>query len=98
MFASPREHLTVLPAVLAPAKEPTVTVPSIRLAVEPRSRAHPLRVVIRPSALALGIAALLLLPHPLRLQPVSLHDPNQESSRRSRSCSAGATLRRGPPT
>ena len=82
MFASLASTLTVLPAVLAlGAKEPTVAVPSMPSWLSNLDRV-PVRWawLIRPSALALGVAAVLLLPRiHFDYNPVSLHDPNQES-------------------
>src|SRR6185503_14464678 len=82
MFASLASTLTVLPAVLAlGAKEPTVAVPSMPAWLSNLDRV-PVRFawLIRPSSLALGIAAVLLLPRiHFDYNPVRLHDPNQES-------------------
>jgi hopanoid biosynthesis associated RND transporter like protein HpnN len=82
MFASLASTLTVLPAVLAlGAKEPPVTTPSMPAWLSNLDRV-PIRFawLIRPSSLALGIAAVLLLPRiHFDYNPVKLHDPNQES-------------------
>ena len=82
MFASLASTLTVLPAVLAlGAKEPLVAVPTMPPWLGRLDRV-PLRLawLIRPAALALGLAALFLLPHiHFDYNPVRMHDPNQES-------------------
>jgi predicted exporter len=90
MFASLASTLTVLPAVLALGEGAAVTAPSMPAWLSNLDRVpRPLRVA-HPAVVARarrrgGAAAAA---HPLRLQPVSLHDPNQESVARSRSCSA----------
>jgi hopanoid biosynthesis associated RND transporter like protein HpnN len=82
MFASLASTLTVLPAVLALGPtEPTVTVPGMPPWLARLDRL-PLRLagIIRPTSLALGVGALLLLSRiHFDYNPVRLHDPNQES-------------------
>jgi hypothetical protein len=82
MFASLAATLTVLPAILAVGNpEPRVAAAVLPPWLERLDRV-PLRFawLIRPTALAVGIVAVWLLPRiHFDYNPVRLHDPNQES-------------------
>jgi hypothetical protein len=82
MFASLAATLTVLPAILALGRpEPPTTAAALPQWLARLDRL-PIRFawVIRPSALALGVVAVWLLPRiHFDYNPVRLHDPNQES-------------------
>jgi uncharacterized protein len=82
MFASLASTLTVLPAIVAVGGgEPRVTTSTMPAWLAGLDRV-PIRFagVIRPAALAIGVGAVLLLPRVrFDYNPVSLHDPGQES-------------------
>ncbi len=82
MFASLASTITVLPAILALGeREPRITAAGLPPWLAQLDRL-PIRFagIIRPASLALGIAAVLVLPRiHFDYNPVRLHDPQQES-------------------
>jgi hopanoid biosynthesis associated RND transporter like protein HpnN len=82
MFASLAATLTVLPAILAlGSREPRISSAALPPWLARLDRL-PIRFawLVRPTSLALGIAAVLLLPRiHFDYNPVRLHDPHQES-------------------
>jgi hopanoid biosynthesis associated RND transporter like protein HpnN len=82
MFASLAATLTVLPAILAlGGREPRISTAGLPPWLARLDRL-PIRFawLVRPTSLALGVAAVLLLPRiHFDYNPVRLHDPQQES-------------------